>query len=88
MAKTGLVVSAHSADFVWRAGGLIASAAAAPARRPTRIDDRATGDATSRSKNPFSMSSATSEPATTAPNMTPWIMVAGNKNWPNDWMPG
>ena len=29
MSKTGLVVSAHSADFVWRAGGAIALHAAA-----------------------------------------------------------
>ena len=49
-----------------------------PAMRPTRIDTRDTGEVTRRSKNPFSMSFASSAAPPVAPKATAWSTLAGN----------
>ena len=63
---------------------LPAATIAAPARRPTRTGTRATGEASSRSRNPFSMSRANSIPAELAPNETAWRIEAGRMKSRND----
>ena len=52
-----------------------------PARRgaPRRMATRETGEATSRSKNPPSMSSAKAAPAPVPPIRTPWRIGAGDR---------
>ena len=63
---------------------LAADTTAAPARRPSRIGTRDTGDASSRSRNPFSMSRASSLPAAVAPNDTACTMHAGSTKSRNE----
>jgi hypothetical protein len=52
----------------------------APAKRPTRIEVREVGAATSRSKNPSSMSRAIPAPATIDPKRVPCTTVVVNWN--------
>ena len=52
----------------------------APVSRPTRIDVRATGEASSRSKNPVWMSVAVSLPALRPPKSTDCVIDAGSRN--------
>ena len=51
---------------------------AVPARRPTRMNERDTGEDTSRSKKPSWMSRAMSLPPVVAPKSTPWMTVAAS----------
>jgi hypothetical protein len=55
-----------------------------PTRRPITSAKRDIGEAKKRSKNPDSMSIATSVPAEVEPNITPCKIVAANKNATND----
>jgi hypothetical protein len=52
---------------------------AAPASRPTRIEVRATGETSSRSKNPVWMSVAVSAPAVRPPKSTDWVTDATSR---------
>ena len=46
-----------------------------PARRPNKIEVREVGEASSRSKKPFSISVANAAAPVTEPNKTPWVIV-------------